>query len=48
MNPTEKQILESKLDQLIHISDRSVGMDRKRINYKITELQNQIDCSKLS
>lgn len=43
MDPIEKQKLKKILTQLIAISERSVGFDRKRVNYKIAELQKQID-----
>lgn len=36
--------MEVELAQLVRTRDASVGIDFRRINYKISEQQNKIDC----
>jgi len=41
--PTTMEAMEKELERLIDIRERSVGIDLKRTNFKIAELQNRID-----
>ena len=42
----EMKAMEDKLESLIHMRDESTGLDRKRMNYKIATLQNQMEQEK--
>ena len=46
MTPTAIGAMEKELDRLISIQDRAVGIDLKRTNFKIAELQKRIDYAK--
>ena len=39
----EIELLEIELTKLVSIREASVGIDLKRTNFKIAELQNRID-----
>jgi len=45
---TQIEAMEHELDRLVSLRERSVGMDLKRTNFRIAELQNRIDCIKRS
>ena len=35
--------MEEELERLVHLREGAVGIDLKRVNYQIAELQNRID-----
>jgi len=41
---THIEAMEQELDRMVSLRERSVGMDLKRTNFRIAELQNRIDC----
>jgi len=43
MTATSIEAMEEELDRLIGVRERAVGIDLKRTNFKISELQNRID-----
>jgi len=43
---TQIEAMETELERLIYIKERSVGIDLKRTNFKIVSLQNRIDHAK--
>ena len=42
MNEDLKE-MEQELERLVHLREGTVGIDLKRVNYQIAELQNKID-----
>ena len=42
MNENLKE-MEQELERLVHLREGAVGIDLKRVNYQIAELQNKID-----